>query len=185
MTIYFTSDLHLGHANIIKYSKRPFASVTEMDEGLIKNWNIKVKQQDTVYFLGDFAFAQQDRCKELLEQLNGNIYLCRGNHDKPLRSLYKYFVDVFDLRTISIEDPDAAIVLCHFPLLTWDKQRYNSIHLHGHCHGGLTLDKKVRRLDVGVDAWNYAPVSYDEIKQFLKDNMEGDENFDHHNIVSY
>ena len=78
---FYTSDLHFGHKNIIKYENRPFNSVEEMDEELIRRWNNKVGKNDEVYILGDFAFASGRRVNELLDRLNGRKYLLRGNHD--------------------------------------------------------------------------------------------------------
>jgi calcineurin-like phosphoesterase family protein len=54
--IYFTADLHLGHANIINHCDRPFSSVEEMDEHLINAWNSRVRPNDTVYIIGDLIF---------------------------------------------------------------------------------------------------------------------------------
>lgn len=170
--IFFTSDSHFFHGNIIKYCQRPFESVEEMNETLIMNWNNKISPQDTVFFLGDFGFASSDKIKEVLERLNGNIHLCRGNHDKPLNSLYKYFVSVFDLKTILVPDEEIsggyrAVVLCHFPLLSWDRQYYKSIHLHGHVHSKTGFIGPELRYDVGVDNNNFSPVSYKEIKELI------------------
>ena len=78
--IWFTSDLHFGHRNILKFCKRPWDTVEEMDEGLIQNWNRVVGKDDLVFNLGDFAFATNGRWKELLSQLNGHHYLILGNH---------------------------------------------------------------------------------------------------------
>lgn len=148
--------------------------VNTMNDTMKSNWNAVVQPHDTVYFLGDFAFADQEKVRELLEELNGNIYLCRGNHDKPLNNFHKYFVDVFDLRTIKVADPDGKdskyqhIALCHYPLHSWDKQFHNSWHLHGHCHGKVPFDPKLKRLDVGVDAHNFTPISYEQVKTIFK-----------------
>jgi|694.fasta_scaffold14288_6 calcineurin-like phosphoesterase family protein len=168
----FISDTHWFHQNIIKYCNRPFESADEMNETLLTNWNAKVKPQDTVYFLGDFAFAPHDKVKAVLDRLNGNIHLCRGNHDKPLNSLHHYFTSVFDLKTIMIKDETCIngvqpIVLCHYPLLTWDRQRYNSWMLHGHVHSPINTKSSVKRYDVGVDANNYTPISYLELKEWF------------------
>lgn len=190
MTIFFTSDLHAYHENIIRYCNRPFwkkglnsdgvfgdiPDVELMNETLLTNWNAKVKPQDTVYFLGDFAFADQTKVRSFLEQLNGNIYLCRGNHDKPLNSLHKYFTDVFDLRTIKVPDETIAggirpVVLCHYPLLSFDRQRYGAFMLHGHVHSTKNELSGVKRYDVGVDANNFTPVSFEEIRAFLEPDI--------------
>ena len=169
---WFCSDTHFGHANVIKYCNRPFETPDQMDEVLIENWNSRIGPQDMVFFLGDFSFTKPERTKEVLKELNGNITLIKGNHDKYLKPLYNYFVDVYDLVTIEVPDEDApqghqSLVLCHYPMLRWDKQHYGSWNLHGHCHGNLPYDKTVKRLDIGVDVYDYAPVSYQEIKSIL------------------
>ena len=68
---YFTSDLHLGHRNIIRLCNRPFATIEEMDETLIRNWNAKVTNGDTVYILGDLLFRNEKPAEEYLKQLKG------------------------------------------------------------------------------------------------------------------
>lgn len=78
--IWFTSDLHFGHANILKFCNRPWETTDEMNADLIKNWNSVVKPDDLVFDLGDFAFASNSKWKDLLSQLNGHHYLILGNH---------------------------------------------------------------------------------------------------------
>ena len=159
--VFFTSDLHFGHANVIKYSQRPFSSADEMDAVLVRNWNGVVRARDTVYVVGDLALKRTAQLLELLRSLQGHKHLIFGNHDKALRKEPKaleLFESVQDLKTVKIQDPDAKdgvqrIVLCHFPMLVWDKSHYGAWHLHGHCHGTLPDDPHSLRLDVGVDAW--------------------------------
>ena len=79
--IWFTSDTHWNHANIIKYCKRPFANVEEMDDALISNWNAVVDKGDHVYHLGDFCWGKRDGWIKYLKLLNGNIHIIKGNHD--------------------------------------------------------------------------------------------------------
>lgn len=79
--IFFTSDLHFGHKNIIKFCNRPWDTTEEMDEALIANWNSVVGDNDIVFDLGDFAFATNRRWKDILERLNGRHYLILGNHE--------------------------------------------------------------------------------------------------------
>ena len=78
VNIFFTSDLHFGHKNILKYCNRPWNSVEEMDEGLIQNWNNTVGKDDIIFNLGDFAFASNQRWRELISRLNGKHYLILG-----------------------------------------------------------------------------------------------------------
>jgi calcineurin-like phosphoesterase family protein len=169
--IWFTSDTHFGHKNIIKYSNRPFESVEEMDEAMIKNWNDRVRPNDEIYHLGDFAFHRAEQIKNILGRLNGKIFFIRGNHDEAFdkeRNLQGRFASVQDYKEIKIDGQ--KIVLCHFPLLTWNKAHRGAWHLHGHCHGSLNhLNVGTTRIDIGVDNFNYTPVSFDEIKSKLKD----------------
>lgn len=81
MTTWYTSDSHFGHANIIEYCKRPFATVDEMDKALIENWNSIVKQGDLVIHVGDFAFTRNHDPNQYLKHLQGTIILIAGNHD--------------------------------------------------------------------------------------------------------
>jgi calcineurin-like phosphoesterase family protein len=176
--IYFTADSHFWHKNVIKYCNRPFSSVEEMNEVMIERYNERVKPQDIVYFLGDFAFCNQLEVKKILERLNGNIHLIKGNHDKPLNGLHNYFESVHDLKTISVKDDSVKgglqfIQMCHYPLLSFDRMHYGSWMLHGHCHNNIPFDPKFRRIDVGVDKWNFYPVSYEEIKSYLEENYTG------------
>lgn len=78
--IFFTSDTHFGHTNILQFCNRPFHSVQEMNEALINNWNNVVRPEDTVYHLGDFAFGGSQLWNDVLSKLNGHIYLILGNH---------------------------------------------------------------------------------------------------------
>ena len=80
--IFFTSDLHFGHKNILAYDNRPFNTIEEHDEALIKNWNGKVGDEDHVYILGDFSFYNANKSCEILDQLKGHKHLIIGNHDK-------------------------------------------------------------------------------------------------------
>ena len=79
---YVTSDLHLGHDNIIKYCNRPFQSVEDMDSTLINNWNTTISTSDDVLFLGDLAMADKEQTITYFNKLNGNIVFIRGNHDE-------------------------------------------------------------------------------------------------------
>lgn len=176
MNIYFTSDLHFGHTNIIKYSNRPFTSVHEMDEGLIENWNKTVNSNDVIWLIGDIFFSNAERAKEILLRLKGKKRLILGNHDKVIRN-NKSVQDLFDKIYPDLHQEyinGDLVVMCHYPLLTWNKAHHGSFMLHGHCHNTIPYDPKYRRLDVGVDAQNYAPISFDEIKSKLGSALKGD-----------
>ena len=112
---YFTSDLHLGHRNIIRLCNRPFATIEEMDETLIRNWNAKVTNGDTVYILGDLLFRNEKPAEEYLKQLKGKKHLIIGNHDRDWVkkcNLEDFFESVNNLHFIS--DGKRQMTLCHY-----------------------------------------------------------------------
>lgn len=96
--VFFTSDTHFGHSNIIKYCQRPFNSAEHMDEVLISNWNEVVSPQDIVFHLGDFCFGSDKEWIKILQRLNGTKYLILGNHDlKKIANsnqIKDYFADI-------------------------------------------------------------------------------------------
>jgi calcineurin-like phosphoesterase family protein len=172
MNTWFTSDTHFGHARIIDYCKRPFKDVEEMDAELIRRWNAVVKPGDTVYHLGDFALAKvAKKVPGYLERLNGQIHLIYGNHDaKQLKSL-EGFADVKAYKEIKVGEQN--IILCHYAFRVWNKSHYGSWNLHGHSHGSLKRDFKMKQLDVGVDCWNYAPISFEEVAREMEKSTFG------------
>lgn len=118
--IYFTSDLHFGHAKAIRYCKRPFASLEEMDRSLIDNWNSVVSKEDTVYVVGDFSFYNKAKTKAIVEQLNGTKVLILGNHDNHSRSWYTDigFNIVYDQQFIRTFVDCYSIKISHYPYVT-------------------------------------------------------------------
>lgn len=176
--IFFTSDTHFGHINILNFCKRPFSSVEEMDEAIITNWNNKVGKDDLVFHLGDFAFATNKRWQDLICKLNGKIILVLGNHD-IVRWPGDYTMNLFERVENQIMlkiDNKYKVYLNHFPFLCYDGVYRNpqdcTIQLHGHVHeriGDTGKDKdrlKYRfpyQYDVGVDNNNFTPISWEEI----------------------
>ena len=184
--IFLTADTHYSHHKVIEYCNRPFSSVEEMNEALIANWNRVVKPIDTIYHLGDFALCKPAQAIEIAKRLNGHKHLIFGNHDKSLRKS-KEFLDLWestqDLKEIKVSDETALtgarkIVMCHYPLLTWNGSSYLNFSTHGHCHGNLFDDPHALRCDVGVDCWNYTPVSFEQIRDKL--NTKTFKPIDHH-----
>lgn len=187
--IFFISDLHVGHANVIKFDGRPFLNTNEMHIELIKRWNSVVGSDSIVYFLGDLSFAKTDLTKWFVSQLNGKIYAIAGNHDKPedLRRLDR-FEEVHDYGTeIGVYDEDSLqsrgsqgyqkIIMAHYPILSWNKAHYGSWHLHGHCHGGLvkTMPEYYKRkvMDLGCNMIDYTPISYSQVKTVMDKKVIG------------
>lgn len=158
--IYFTSDHHFGHENVIQYSSRPFENVDDMTKALVKNWNDTVKKGDTVYCLGDFSLSNFVFTKEILLSLTGEKHVILGNHDSILKknkALLELFASVHELRTIKVPDEDVdgghqLIVLCHYAMRVWDRSHYGSWQLYGHSHNSLPEVETMRSMDIGVDA---------------------------------
>ena len=176
MNIFFTSDLHFGHANIIKYCNRPWDTAEGMDEALISKWNAIVGNNDRVIILGDVFFCQADRAREIMHRLNGRKELVYGNHDKMIKN-QKSVQDLFtkihpDLYQETIDG--TLVVMCHYPLLTWNRAHRGSFMLHGHCHNTIPFDPFYRRMDVGVDAQDYEPIAWKDVKRVLSASVSGD-----------
>lgn len=168
MTCFFTSDQHFGHRRICEFSNRPYDDLVEMREDFIRRHNDVVGPGDLVYHLGDFSFADPEESIKIAKRLNGNKYLVWGNHDKRLRKSQEFvsqWVWCKDMAEIDIEGQ--KIVLCHYPMLTWNKSHHGSFMVHGHCHGSLKPDPHSLRADVGVDCWDYYPVTFEELQKVM------------------
>ena len=163
--IFFTADLHFGHRNILRHeSNRPFAAeglIKEHDEWLLNLWKSTADKKDDIYILGDLTFYKNDDARKLLEKLPGRKHLITGNHDGSVKTYSSYFASIVPLRTIVIKptrcpflERDLRLVLCHYPLITWNYKPYGSLMLHGHCHGKLdeyNSKSPDLRFDVGID----------------------------------
>ena len=166
--IYFTSDLHLGHWNIARYCNRPFKSLKDMDDKLIANINERVKEEDTLFHVGDFCFSHSSEASNAPKNpyeyyrkqiVCNNIIFLRGNHD----------------RNNSVKTPIQSVVifhggdninLVHDPKFASGHYRYNFI---GHVHNNWIFkqiainDGNTTLCNVGVDVNNFYPVTYGEI----------------------
>ena len=168
MKHYWTGDSHLGHANIIKYCNRPFKNIEEHDETIISNYNSIIQSQDIVYCLGDFSFKDPDK---YLSRLNGCWILVKGNHD-PKEIYNAKFQFVKDVYSTTINGQN--IFMSHYAHRVWNRAHYGAWHLYGHSHS--TLPDFGKSCDVGVDNWNYKPVSFEQLQDRFKDV----ENIKHH-----
>lgn len=132
---YYISDLHIGHANAIRFDNRPFSDITEMNNAIIENWNSRVKTDDTVYILGDFIWAKENMWPYFVEPLAGNKVLIRGNHDpmKFSRTVRNMFQDITNLK--EIVDGERHVVMCHYPIPFFRTGfAPNAYMLYGHVH---------------------------------------------------
>lgn len=163
MNIWFTSDTHFGHENIIKYCNRPYPNVRIMDDEIIHNWNSRIQPTDTVYHLGDFCFNNFNR---YFHSLNGQIHFIEGNHDKEAFANRNKFASYNKFKEIRINGQ--KIVLCHYALRVWNKSHHGSWHIYGHSHGTLPDEPNALSFDVGVDCHNYFPISFEEVATIMK-----------------
>lgn len=184
--LWFTSDLHFGHRNVIRFCARPFTDEKDMGLKLIENWNEQVGENDIVFVLGDtFWFNDSRNIKKVLDRLNGKtIYMLPGNHDdfthyhrvdperiKLVGDIVVLWLQEFGNKKLN------EIWMSHYPMMTWPHRDHNTIQLFGHIHsknggrpGDMDQDLPLHwnQCDVGCDYWNYEPVSYDTLKEFFK-----------------
>ena len=167
--IYYTADWRFGHANIIKYSARPFANIWRMNEALIENYNSVVADTDTVYVLGDVSFLKFGDTEPMLRRLKGTKHLILGNHDKHLRhrpGAKEYFASVNDI--IEILDGGCRVVLRHSPMLSWEGMTAGALHVFGHIHNNahdpqFLLLENLNAYNAGVDVNGYRPATLEQL----------------------
>lgn len=165
MTIWFSSDHHFNHINIIKHCQRPFSSVQEMDEEMISRWNSVVKENDEVYYLGDLTLGNWATAWNYMKRLKGRIKFIEGNHDirwfSKLPSNQK-LPPIYELNFNK-----QLFVLSHYPLRGWNKAFHGSFMLYGHEHGNMAPYGK--SFDVGVDCHEFYPISIEQVIEKMKD----------------
>lgn len=183
--VFFTSDTHFNHTNIIRFCNRPFKYVSHMNETIIANWNRVVAPEDIVFHLGDFCLGGSAEWVNVLDRLNGKIYLITGNHDiKNLRQNYsKYFEQI--AMQMYIEVDKQKIYLNHCPFLCYGGSYDDTWQLFGHVHTSrYNTGKDAPRLnmlfptqyDVGVDNNDFIPVSFAQVKAIIEKQIEQSKN---------
>lgn len=171
--LWFTADTHFGHKRIVELAHRPFSSIEEHDAEIIRRWNAQVLPTDTVYHLGDFAFTSD--WNRYAARLNGSIHIIWGNHDhsKQRAKHSSLFASNHELLRIKLSHKSIAreITMCHYPMRVWNKSHHGMWHLFGHEHGALNKiqDQLGFSFDVGVDSWDYAPVSLDRVAEKMNE----------------
>ena len=188
MTTWFTADLHFGHANIIRYCRRPFADVVEMNEALVRRWNATVGPDDTVWVLGDVALGAIEDGLAHVGRLAGRKLLVTGNHDRCwdghgsrsagwlTRYLDAGFAEIHQGPVMLSVGPH-PVLACHFPYRgdSHDEDRHADRRpadhgawlLHGHVH--TRWRQHGRMINVGVDVWDYSPVSESALAALIDD----------------
>lgn len=178
MSKFYIADWHYGHKNVLAFDNRPFTTVEEMNEALVKNWNDAVKPDDIVYVLGDMFWCKSTEAVPVLDKLNGVKFLIRGNHDRSNDSRFiKKFAKVTDY--LEVEDNGRHVVLCHYPIPCYKNHFYGWYHLYGHVHTsfeynmmehdkvlmGALYSRQCRMFNVGamIPYMGYTPRTLDEI----------------------
>lgn len=195
--IWFTSDPHFGHRNILTFCKRPFQDVKEMNKSLIDYWNNTVGKDEIVFCLGDFFwFHGRHDIKKIINQLNGHIYLVPGNHDDkksfelcdPEKLTILSDIVYLYIRPEKSKEDDLRfecncyeIILSHFPQLCYShSQNKNTYNFFGHIHtmkGQLMMEfgspifipNPGRQFDVGMDSHDYRPVEFFQVLREIKE----------------
>ena len=196
---FFSSDFHINHARILIYCpNRPgltdqeqkwlidgvdfrpsWESVGRMNKYLIDNINAVVQPNDTLWFLGDLLFAPNHIYRQKAEEVRARlaakkVHFVTGNHDR-VDKLGGLFESISVRKEIVINKK--YIVMDHFPMLSWNRKSYNSWCFHAHSHGSLESWKKIHMpaeplIDVGIDCWNYKPVSFDELVKAAEERIK-------------
>lgn len=175
--IYFISDTHFHHNNIVKYCRRPFHDINEMNETIISHWNSLITKQDTVYHLGDFCLSSDEEIQNIFNRLLGNIILIRGNHDRKSVKFYeKIGFKVLTHAPILLDE--YKLLLSHVPVPD-SKIPEGYINLHGHIHNKKISDDYPNRIysenkhiNLCVDVIDYKPISLNEINEIRSKNDE-------------
>lgn len=163
--IFFISDHHLGHENILTFKRqngtplRDFRNLHHMHEYMIEKHNSVVRPQDKVYFLGDVAIHKSGL--EVLPRMNGHKRLVRGNHDIfKTKEYMEYFEEIHGVRVFNGLPGVKRIVASHVPLHPDSVERWK-FNLHGHLHANTYPDKKY--INVCVEQLDYTPISMEEV----------------------
>lgn len=192
--IWFTSDNHIHHRNILKHcperqnicSAKDENDVEAWDKWMIDKWNSTIGKKDIVYILGDFIFGSQESARKALQNLHGKKFLILGNHDKGVDKLENYFEQITQQKLVTFKksnfdflDEDFQVFMCHYPMVTWASKHYGVINAHGHCHGRLDDYNEAStdlRVDVGIDGKlaNFNFITLEQLYRYFKEKTKGE-----------
>jgi calcineurin-like phosphoesterase family protein len=183
-TIWFTSDTHFGHTNVVTLSHRPFSSIEEHDEAIIERWNAVVHPQDQVYHLGDVGLGSDKYTLECVARLKGHKHLITGNHDSvhpqhrdyhgKFKTWAQYFESIAQFARKKIARRE--VMLSHYPYagdhygterdMQYRLRNEGKFLLHGHTHERMIILQGAQ-LHVGVDSHNFTPVPLDDVAKWI------------------
>lgn len=167
---YFISDIHFGDYFIFKHQKRPFVSVNDMNESIIKRWNEKVTDKDDIWIVGDMISHSKQSNTYYLRQLNGIKHLIVGNHDYYLirdNKARNYFESIDNYKAFRMND-GYMVVLSHYPIAEWNGFYRNTYHIYGHIHNqksnsAIYMAGLERALSADIVINQYQPASFMEL----------------------
>ena len=196
VSVFFTSDWHIGHENCLKFDNRPWINTDDMHKSLISNFNKQVTPDSITYFLGDMILCNAELALSVISKLNGKKVLIRGNHDKGVESCYNAGFDIV-LNSASIMIANESVTMTHCPLRglyredtsamkgrvegeNWHGEHkhpdfsiesHGQFHLHGHIHSpnkGQSEKILLRQWDVGVVGNNYRPIHIGKVDSWIQ-----------------
>ena len=177
--IWFTSDFHFCHAREFVYQARGFSCIKEMNDTIVKNWNMVVQPDDDVYILGDVMLNNNDEGLRLLKSLKGNIHIIIGNHDTNIRvEMYRSCWNVVEVTYATVIKYEGYhFYLSHYPTfignLEKDTLKKMLLNIHGHTHSTNPFYHDIPFMyNAGVDAHNCMPVSIDKVIEDMKQKMQ-------------
>lgn len=180
LVTHFYSDPHYGHSNIIKYASRPFADAREMEATLIQRYNDTVSPDQTCLWLGDCSMRMDPaKFTQILDRLNGHKILVRGNHDRSPGAMAQAGFDLV-LEQATMHIGGRTCIICHYPYADVKhhkghdaryqdrrpKRVKGQILIHGHTHSHKKREGNA--IHVGVDAWDYRPVTMDQVRELVQ-----------------
>lgn len=182
---FFTSDIHFGHANILKFDNRPWTNIEDHDKDIIDRWNKQVGPNDIVWYLGDFGLRNASSyLEEVMKKLTGKIHFVPGNHDnKNILKLYdKYGILEPPLTEWKHPETGQRVVMCHYAMRVWNQSHHGAWMLYGHSHGSLPEDPNAFSFDVGINTNHFNLYTWDEVSKKMK--QKNYKPVDHHGSTS-
>lgn len=166
---WFTADTHFCHKNILHHTNRPFQYVKDHDEYLIELYRNLFDKKDIIYFIGDFHFGNQKMASNILSKIPGEKHLILGNHDKNLKNMSGW-ASISQIKNITVDIHKSSsnkvtklgVVMCHFPIYSWEHKNFDWFHLYGHVHNRLVMPGTLS-LDVGADTNDMRPYNMQDI----------------------
>ena len=193
--VWFTADTHYGHSNIVSgvtnwrnaegdipfEQVRNFSTVNSMNELMVSNINQHVNTNDWLIHLGDWSFGGYDKIEEFREQINcNNVVLILGNHDHHIqrdipkfRKMFNHITHYEELKITRGNDTNNMLILCHYPIISWNQMHHGSFMLHGHQHlKGEKIFGQGKRMDIGMcGSEEFRPYHMEEIVDLLKNRQ--------------